>query len=148
MASARRAGLRHDLRALGLQAGEQLVVADSVVVPEVGLTVGRDVGGARIVDVGVAVPLHEREGGNSRIDRVELSEEVVAHRRICEVEHHLRLAAPTDERAPLLLQHPIGMRLHEPAAGVRHLGLHPDAELEPALRRLVGQEPESARELR
>ena len=144
----RGAGLHHDLRTLRLELREKVVEADRVVVPEVRLAVGLQVGGAGVDDVLVAVPLHVGERVYLRVHGVELVEDVLTHGRVRVVEHHLRAAASEEERAVLLAEDPVGMRLGEPALYVAHFRLHPEAELEPALGGLVREPGEAVRQLR
>ena len=78
-----------------------------------------------------------------------MAPDLVAHGGVREVEHDLRAAAARPHRAALLLKRPVRVRREEVAAAeVRHLGLDPEAELEPALLRLAGERAEAVRELR
>ena len=102
---------------------------------------------ADVVDVRVRIPLYEREVWNGRIRRVKLAPYLVAHCRIGEVKDDLRAAASTAHRPTLLLKRPVGMLRKKIALPeIRHLRLHPEAELESALFRFGGKARKSMRE--
>ena len=144
--AARGAGLDVHLRILGAELREQVVEAHGVVERQVRLVRRVEIGGTHVEEVRVRVPLDVGKIGDLRVERVELAEDVVAHGRVGVVEHGLRTAAPHVHGTPLLADHPVGMRLENPAVGVHHLGFHPEAELEPALLRLVAEAHEAVRQ--
>ena len=103
---------------------------------------------ADIVDVRIRIPLYERKVWNGRIRRVKLAPYLVAHCRIGEVKDDLRAAATTAHRTALLLERPVGMLCEKIALpDVRHLWLHPEAKLKPALFRFGGKARKSMRQL-